>query len=328
MDADTPAPTLADPLAETRILLTIDTELTWRPGPDWAQWETAYERSYEAAGVGVKYQLRVLAQYALKACFFVDPMPACVYGIDPIKRMIEPILEAGQEVQLHLHPLWVGARDGQTRSERQLARYDQSAQHDLIQRARDLLVEAGAPEPIAFRAGNYSANDDTLGALAALGFRYDSSHNGHQHPWPSAIGLPRDQITPVVHQGVVEVPVTLIAEGRGSRHLQICAVSLGEIKAAIEHAGALRLPVVNIVTHSFELANRAGTAPNKVHVKRFEDLCAFLSKERRRFPTAFFTELEALPLDKPSVLLPSAGLRRMGRLIEQIWSNQIEERTN
>lgn len=329
MDAISPSSVpQTEPAPETNVLLTIDTELTWRPGPDWMDWEAAYERSYEAAGVGVRYQLRVLAQYALKACFFVDPMPACVFGLDPIRRMIDPILEAGQEVQLHLHPLWVGARDGQTRSERQLARYDAQAQRDLIARARDLLVEAGAPEPIAFRAGNYSANDDTLRALAALGFRFDSSHNGHQHPWPSAIGLPRDQITPIDHHGVTEVPVTLIAEGRRSRHLQICAVSLGEIKAAIEHAGAQALPVTNIVTHSFELANRAGTAPNKIHVKRFEDLCAWLSKERKRFPTAFFTDLDALPLDRPSVLLPSAGLRRMGRLIEQIWSNQIEERTS
>ena len=327
MEAD-PSALPADAPVETRVLLTIDTELTWRPGPDWGRWEAAFDRSYEAAGVGVRYQLRVLAQHALKACFFVDPMPACVYGIEPIKRMIEPIVEAGQEIQLHLHPLWVGAKDGQTRSERQLARYHRTAQHDLILRARDLLVEAGAPEPIAFRAGNYSANDDTLRALAELGFRYDSSHNGHQHPWPSAIDLPPGQIAPIVHQGIVEVPVTVIAEGRGARHLQICAVSLGEILAAIEHAGAQRQPVVNIVTHSFELANRAGTAPNKIHVKRFEDLCAFLSKERRRFPTAFFTELESMPLDHPSKLLPSAGLRRMGRLFEQIWSNQIEERTN
>lgn len=314
--------------AETRILLTIDTELTWRPGPDWSRWESAYERSYEAAGVGVRYQLRVLARYALKGCFFVDPMPACVFGIEPIRRMVDPILEAGQEVQLHLHPLWLGARDGQTGSERQLARYDLYAQRELIARARDLLVQAGVPEPIAFRAGNYSANDDTLRALAELGFRFDSSHNGHQHPWPSAIGLAADHITPIAHQGVIEIPVTLIAEGRGSRHLQLCAVSLGELKAAIEYAGAAGLPVVNIVTHSFELANRAGTAPNKVHVKRFEDLCAWLSKERRRFPTSYFTELGDLPLDTASTILPKAGFRRVGRLIEQIWSNQVEERTS
>jgi len=317
----------AAPAALTRVLLTIDTELTWRPGPGWGRWETAYERSYEAAGVGVRYQLRVLARHALKACFFVDPMPACVFGIEPVRRMVEPILEAGQEVQLHLHPLWVGARDGQTGSERQLARYGRQAQRDLIARARDMLVEAGVPEPIAFRAGNYSANDDTLRALAELGFRFDSSHNGHQNPWPSAIDLPRDHITPIVHQGMIEIPVTLIAEGRGSRHLQLCAVSLGELKAAIAHAGALGLPIVNIVTHSFELANRAGTAPNKVHVKRFEDLCAFLSSERRLYPTVYFSDLDDMPLDTPSTMLPRARFRRVGRLIEQIWSNQVEERT-
>jgi hypothetical protein len=309
-----------------RVLLTIDTELTWRPGGDWSNWQHAFARSYEAAGVGVHYQLRVLARYALKACFFVDPMPACVYGIEPVRRMIEPILEAGQEVQLHLHPLWVGARDGRTHSERQLARYDIGSQIDLISRARDMLVEAGAPEPIAFRAGNYSANDDTLRALSILGFRFDSSHNGHQHPWPSAIRLPRDQIAPVEHLGMIEIPVTLIADGSHSRHLQICAVSLSEIKAAIEHAEVEQSPLVTVVTHSFELANRAGTAPNRIHVKRFEALCEWLAQERRRFPTAYFTDLYTIPLDKPSVLLPSAGLRRMGRLFEQMWSNKVEER--
>ena len=122
--------------------------------------------------------------------------------------------------------------------------------------------------------------------------------------------------------------MTLIAEGRSSRHLQICAVSLGELKAAIDYAGSAALPIVNIVTHSFELANRAGTAPNKVHVKRFEDLCAWLSKERRRFPTSYFSDLGDLPLDVPSTMLPKAGFRRVGRLIEQIWSNQVEERTS
>jgi len=222
----------------------------------------------------------------------------------------------------------VGARDGQTSSERQLARYDLGAQRSLIARARDFLVQAGARPPIAFRAGNYSANDDTLRALADLGFAYDSSHNGHQHPWPSAIDLPREQVTPIVHQGITEVPVTLIADGRGMRHLQLCAVSLAELKAAIRFAGGSGLPVVNIVTHSFELANRAGSAPNRLHVRRFEELCAWLSAERRRFPTSYFSELGDVPLDVPSRLLPRAPMRRIGRMMQQVWSNQVEERTS
>ncbi|KQX18053.1 MULTISPECIES: polysaccharide deacetylase family protein [unclassified Sphingomonas] len=326
MDAGRLSPAPAEMAAETRVLLTIDTALYGPRVADGAQWQAAYDRSYQAAGVGVGYQLRILAQYALKACFFVDPMPACAYGIEPIRHMVDPILEAGQEVQLHLYPFRADPGGDHGRDEGGLAHYDAQAQRDLIDRARDLLMEAGAPDPVAFRAGDYSANDDTLRALADLGLRFDSSHNGHRHPRPSAIGLPREQIAPVLHQGVTEVPVTLIAEGRGARALQIRAVSLGEIKAAILHAADHGLPIVTIAAHSFDLANRAGTAPNRILVKRFEDLCAFLSMERRRFPTAFFTELDDLPLDRPSVLLPSAGLRRMGRAIEQIWSDRIEER--
>lgn len=328
MDANRHSSASVEPAAETRILLTIDTALSRRPGFDGAGWEAAYDRFYEAAGVGVRHQLRILAQYALKACFFVDPMAACAYGIEPIRQMVNPILEAGQEVQLLLHPFQDDPPDDQARDAGQIARHDAPAQHDLIERARDLLMKAGAPDPVAFRAGDYSANDDTLRALADLGLRFDSSHNGACHPSPSAIGLPREQIAPVVHQGVVEVPVTLIADGRGARDLQIRAVSLGELKAAIVHAADQGLPIVTIAASSYDLANRAGTAPNPVLVKRFEDLCAFLSRERKRFPTAFFTELDDLPLDRPSVLLPNAGLRRMGRLFEQIWSDRIEERAS
>ncbi len=321
-----PQPESVTSLPGTRVLLTIDTELTWRSDLDWSNWEDSFKRSYEAAGVGVAYQLGVLARHDLKGCFFVDPMPACVFGIEPIRRMVEPILAAGQEIQLHLHPMWAEPRDLASTGESQLASLDEDSQYDLIARARDLLVEAGAPEPIAFRGGNFSANDATLRALARLGFRYDSSHDGDHHPWPSAIGLPADQVTPLRHQGMIEVPVTVMAESRRLRHLQICAVSLSELKTTAEFAFANHLPIVNIVSHSFELVNRAGTAPNKVHVRRFEGLCEWLSAERTRLPTAWFSELGDLPLDIASVTRSPSGLRRAGRLLEQFWSNQIAER--
>ena len=98
------------------------------------------------------------------------------------------------------------------------------------------------------------------------------------------------------------------------------------MKATAEFAVANALPIVNIVSHSFELAIRAGTSPNKVHVRRFEGLCAWLSEERCSLPTAYFTELGDLPLDILSTTRRPSGLRRFGRLIEQIWSNQVEER--
>ena len=80
----------------TRVLLTIDTELTWRHFSPGRGWRDNFRHSYEAAGVGIPYQLERLALHGLKACFFVDPMPARVYGLDVVRRMIEPILAGGQ----------------------------------------------------------------------------------------------------------------------------------------------------------------------------------------------------------------------------------------
>ena len=307
----------------TRVLLTVDTELRW----DWhlsgASWQENLALSFDPAGVGTGYQLARLAAYGLKACFFVDPMPALLYGIEPIRRMVEPILAAGQEVQLHLHPSWADPANPVF----ELTGLDSERQLELISTARDLLIEAGAPPPIAFRSGSYAADPATLEALAALGIAFDSSHNGSHHPWPSALPLDPRRIAPALLSGVVEIPVTHIEQRPGSlRHLQICAVSFDEMRAALLHAAGNRHPVVNIVSHSFELAVRGGRKANPALVRRFEKLCAFLARESERLPTAFFTELADLPLDAKADPLRSGTLRTVSRMAQQAWGNAVYER--
>lgn len=305
----------------TRVLLTVDTELTSRHYRQGASWRENFERSCDPAGVGIPYQLRVLAEHKLKACFFVDPMPALLYGIAPVRRMVEPILDAGQEVQLHLHPFWHGKAAGLPLVY-ELNDCGLAEQQALIETARRLLMEAGAPAPVAFRAGGYAANADTLAALAMLGIRYDSSHNGSHHPWPSALPLDPERIAPVLLQRVVEVPVTQIRKrGGGLRHLQICAVSAREMEAALRHAETRDHSLVTIVSHSFELATRDGLRPNKVIRRRFERLCGFLADRRAVMPTTDFASLADLKLDGGAEPLPASGLREAGRVVEQIWSD-------
>lgn len=311
----------------TNVLLTIDTELRWSRDVAHGAWQDAFDQSYDPAGVGVPYQLVRLAEHKLKAVFFIDPMPALHFGIDPVKRMVAPILEAGQSIELHLHPQWARLVDGEPSSSFELNDYSEDEQIELIRRASDLLMEAGAGPPVAFRAGSYAANDATLRAAGALGLRYDSSHNGSEHPWPSAIALPPRQIAPVAHQGVVEIPISLIKTTAGYRHLQICAVSLGEMRAALDHAAAHRHPVVTIVSHSFELAARSSGRVNRTHRRRFDGLCAYLARHRDRLPTRTFVDLDLQGLDAPAEPLPSSRWRAIARKAEQIWSNFVEERT-
>ena len=305
----------------TRVLITVDTELVWRHHQAGLSWQGNFARSYEAAGVGVPYQLRLLAEHGLKACFFVDPMPALVHGLDPVRRMVEPILAAEQEVQLHLHPFW--ARPGE--DFRELNEYGAAEQQALIAQARELLVEAGAPRPIAFRAGSYAANADTLRALAALGIRYDSSHNGCEHL--SDVPIAAAQLAPTEIEGVAEIPVGQIEHQPGRlRHLQLCAVSFAEMRAALGHAVREKHPLASIVTHSFELASRDGLRRNGLAVSRFKRLCRYLADHRETMPTAHFADLADLPLGGDARPLRSPRLLTFGRMAEQAWGNARYER--
>ena len=313
----------------TPVFLTVDTEFAWRHHAAGLGVDSIYQRSIEPADVGISYQLAELARHDLKACFFVDPMPAVLFGLDPIRRIVETILAAGQEVQLHLHANWTGATIGDrgaTFGHFALYRYSLAEQVDLLVKARDLLIAAGAPAPIAFRAGSYAANDDTLAALDSLGFAYDSSHNGAEAPDASRIGLPARQIAPVARR-VVEVPVTVIEDSPGRlRTFQLCALSVGESYDALEHAAVSGHAAVTIVSHGFELANRSGTRANAVHVRRFRTLCAILSEMRDVLPTVHFADRPALPLDRPDQPLGPDRLRKRWRQAEQLWSNWVAER--
>jgi len=285
-----------------QILLTIDATLRWRPGA--CDLGMLFQRSFDPAGVGVPFQLRRLADHRLKAVYFVDPMPARTFGLDPVRRMVGAILDAGQEVQLHLNPQWCGGG-----SPFELTGLAADVQHAMIGEARDLLVAAGAV-PTAFRAGGFAADDATLDALAALGLRYDSSHNGCLAPWPSAISLPAGQIAPIVHRGVTEIPVTQIGRGSksddvaGGRALRLCDTPLARIGAALAHAEAFAHPVVNIAGQSVGLATRDGRRADPMHVGRFEILCQTLDSARERMPTAWFADLDTVRLDADSRPLP------------------------
>lgn len=305
----------------TRVLLTVDTELTSRHLGAGESWRENLARSFDPAGVGVTYQLRMLARHGLKACFFVDPMPALVYGLEPVRRMVEPILDAGQEVQLHLHSFWKDVADGRAEKRYALTDFDPAGQRDLIRTAYDLLAEAGAPKPVAFRAGSYAADAATLDALHGLGIAYDSSHNGMYHPGASALPLDPRLIDPVRCRGVVEIPITQLAQPGGRlRHLQICAVSSAEMIGALATAERFGHPLVTIVSHSFELATRDGLRPNRHLQARFERLCAFLDDQSDRFPTARFADLGPFPLAAGKPPLPSRRGRRTARVAQQLWS--------
>ncbi|MEE4204813.1 MAG: hypothetical protein V2I39_00880 [Erythrobacter sp.] len=319
----------------TRVYITIDTEyssgLMTGPGP--ADRAENYARSIACltpeGPAGITHKLKLLAEHGQRAVFFVDPMPALVWGVAAIEDVVAPILEGGQDVQLHCHTEWLeiagaGNSLGPVGTGRNIADFPLDAQCAILSWARDTLVAAGAPPPVAFRAGNYGANDDTLRALCEIGLRYDTSHCPAL-PGTSLVSLGPEDRDPVLHEGIVEVPVgTIGTHNGGQRHAQITALSLAEMTSAIRHAREGGRGSFTLVSHSFELINRRRLAVNRIVRRRFNGLCRELAA-MRGVETATYAQSPPEIASRPisSDPLPADPLRTGLRVAEQFVSNTL-----
>lgn len=321
----------------TRVFITIDTEYSsgLYTGPRAADRADNFARSIACntpqGPAGILHKLELLARYGQKAVFFVDPMPALVWGVAAIEDIVSPIIAAGQDVQLHCHTEWLGIAGranplASGRTGRNLADFPFEEQCAIISFARDTLMAAGAPAPVAFRAGNYGANDDTLRALASLGIGYDSSHcpalTGQSD---CRISLGGDIRDPVLLHGVIEVPVGTIGSlGGGQRHAQITALSLAEMLAAIAHARDTGRESFTLVSHSFELINRRKLAVNRIVRRRFTGLVRGLANMRGVSTGTYADAPPRLPTNAhQSQPLPASAMRTGRRLAEQFVSNTL-----
>ena len=316
----------------TKVYFTIDTEYEFgfaaRAGGA-AQAEN-FARSIAgvtpAGEVGIFHQMEVFERHGLKAVFFVDPMPALVWGCGAIARVVEPITRRGHDVQLHIHTEWLalagaanplGERTG--RNIKDFARDEQAA---LLDWGRRALVEAGAPLPVAFRAGNYGANDDTLRALADVGMAYSSNHTPGIAQGECAIGLGPDDRAPLARLGTIEVPIGCIETGGGLRHAQLTALSQRELADAVRHARDTGADSFTLVSHSFELLSRDRTRANRIVERRFERLCADLAA-MPGVKTATYRDDPPGVGARPAASLPHNAMRSGARMVEQALGNLL-----
>lgn len=320
------------------VLITIDTEYSsglFKSGAG-RSCDDNFARCVEcvtgSGPVGIGYQMDVFERRRLKATFFVDPMPSLVWGTDAIRRVVQPIIDRGFDVQLHLHTEWLDLADGNPLSSRtgqNIADFPFEDQKRLISFAAETLMAAGAPAPVAFRAGNYGANDDTLRALAELGIGMETSFPPGLDQSACEISLTRDVLAPLAHHGVTEIPIGAIGgKGAARRHAQITAMSLWEMTSAIRHARDENWPALVLVSHSFEMMNRRRGIANRIVKYRFERLCEWLAAEPGVTTTDFtdrqFTDrITGAALPGGQTLLPHNPLRTYLRMGEQALANAL-----
>src|SRR6185437_7016618 len=322
-----------------KVLITIDTE-THPIANSWKQDRLAADMKRDVYGqiddhaVGLEYQLNTLSKHGLKASFMVESLFAAVpeVGEQPLREIVRAILSGGHDVQLHPHPEWIQHLPDLNVPHRShlLSDYPLAEQESIMRYASLRLEQAGAPRPIAFRAGGFAANPDTLLALEECGIQYDSSFNRIylgdkcRLPQPKFVGHLTD------YNGVQELPVAVFQDFMGHfRPAQLCACSSEEMIHALVSAEAAGWDFFVIVSHSFEMLarRRHPSKPPVIRwdvVERFERLCQFLGENTERFPTIRFADLDKFkspPMpDTQEISIKGKFLNTVSRIAAQAFS--------
>lgn len=320
-------------LPVTQVIISFDTELSpalYQRGMNAADnFDSSILGLCDEGEFGIRHQMDELERHGLKGVFFIDPMPALVYGEEIIRRIVEPIVLRGHEVQLHIHTEWLEYTNERPVGELQgksIGEYPYNAQLKLISLARFLLMRAGAPQPTAFRARNFGANDNTLRALSALGFNYDSSFNTAYIDKGCEITLDPTNLGMREYLGVWMIPVSGIMErGNSFRPAQLCAMSEEEMLAALDHAASCSSIHFSAFSHSFELLSRDRAIPNLLITQRLAALCANVADDDR-LTNGGFADLPYIQKPRKLPILRPNAWRTGRRQIEQAISMLLYEK--
>lgn len=314
------------------VFLTFDIEL-WCNG--WANLDRAFAGSFDRYIYGhsthgdyaLPKTLEILNKNGLKGVFFVEPLFAARFGQPYLDVIVKLIRDAGQEVQLHLHPEWTDEAltpliDNRQTKRQHLTYYTLDEQTALIAHGRQMLEAAGSGPIQAFRSGSFAVNQDTFKALARNNIMLDTSLNRCYAVSGPDMREGNNFEAPFSTQGVLTFPVTVFKDGFGKeRPAQVGACSFGEMRDALLSAQRNGVSDFVIVSHNFEMLKPGSTAPDWVVVKRFERLCAFLAAQPELFVVrGFHDDLSSQTPDSATrVQQPNATwLSTVQRYAEQI----------
>jgi len=254
--------------------------------------------------LGIPLICDVLERHGLRATFFVEPFNDELGYPGETEPVCRYLIERGQDVQLHVHPNhWHYGLKQQGRSfpfTDQMADLSPEEQAFLVQEGADRIEQWTGKRPIAFRAGNMGASEETLRILPQAGIWMDSSYTfpyvGGQCRLPE-----REPYNGAKWYGnTLEVSLSGFRQAKlpglpGSQPLDLMGASFGECRDAVRMICGAGADAVAIL-HSFSLfkvrdVQYRGGRLNRVVVRRFERFCEWLGAHRRSYPTRTFAEL-------------------------------------
>ncbi len=253
---------------------------------------------------GIPLICDILNRYEIKATFFLEPFNEELGYPGETEPVCEYLVEHGQDIQLHIHPghYHYGChRAGKPYKQTdQIADLAPELQKKIIIEGVDRLNKWTGQKPIAFRAGNMGASEETLGILPDAGIWMDSSYTfpyvGGQCLFPDDDCYNGSKW----YDNVLEVALSGFQQPHWpglypSKPVDLMGSSFEECRDAAQmicDAGADTV----LILHSFSLfkikdKQYNGGKLNRIVFRRFEQFCQWLSINRDVYPDRTFSML-------------------------------------
>jgi hypothetical protein len=287
---------------------------------------------------GLGFILDSLAEFDVRATFFVETLQTAYFGDEPMRGIARRITDAGHDVQLHLHPCWLHYEapakrgwDGDPddscagRSDAELDRF--------FNLGLSAFLRWSLPPPAAVRAGNFQVDENFYRAAARWGLALSSSvvlrADSRADKDLVAVGVRR------CVGRVLEFPVFSytyhIGLTESLRPLAITACSHHEILSVLHQAYHRNISPILIHTHPQEYLKRRDVTyttlrRNRINQARLKVILRFLSKNRDKFVTLPISAIpqhgrDATGLGCPPICVPAR--MAIARMIENGINDRI-----
>jgi hypothetical protein len=285
---------------------------------------------------GLEFLLDTLARYEMTASFFIECANYFYFGDEPMRSVVKRLQAAGQDIQMHIHPVWLSFARGQA----PFPRHDNcdgrgyEEIHRVISVCADIFERWTGHRPLALRTGSLRADSDVYRAMSALGIPLASNIAlGIYRPAEPELQLDsgRRRI-----QGVMELPVFTYRDsnlfGAHRKSLQITSCSWPEMRHLLWTARRAGVEQILLLTHPFEFIKKSDfrytrVTRNRVNQSRLKKLCRFIKRYPEDFVAVNITGQQAVwlesELEQPFVQIPSMfsiGRKLHNRINDWVWA--------
>jgi len=240
---------------------------------------------------GIPLIMDLLEKHGMKGVFFVNSTLDSYYPEVDIREMVQSIVRRGHDVELHIHPEFrcfkycdeddLKCRRRCTKGDNRLAGNNVAQQKLLIDEGLVNLERWAGYRPQAFRAGSFSADENTLDALRQAGVALDSSDSGPHHPLSRK--YPINQVS--MDDGLLEIPIYnfmtfQVTDYQQYRRFDLESNTFLELKSVLQQAIEHKAGTVMTIMHSFSFCRPETDCPNTRAIQNFDHLLGWIANNQ------------------------------------------------